>query len=138
MENIFEKASRVNLTFNWGQGISSVNDAWKLSISKLKAYGMELETKLKAVKQVSDRYSDDEVQTSPENETLMLQEAIINHIYSTKKAEAKARIADNDAAQKEQRILELIVQKQEEALKGETVEQLQARLAEIQNARKKA
>lgn len=138
MENIFEKASRSNLTFNWGQGPSSVSDAWKLSISKLKAYGMELESKLKAVKQVSDRYSDDEVQTSPENETLMLQEAIINHIYSTKKAEAKARLADNAAAAEEQDLLALIAEKKAEALKNETLEQLQARLAKIQDGRKKA
>ena len=137
MENIFEKASRVNLTFNWGQGISSVNDAWKLPVSKLKAYGLELEAKLKAVQKASDRYSDDEVQTSPENDTLSLQEAIINHIYNTKKAEAKARIADGAAAAEEQRLLELIAKKREAALENETIEQLEARLKAAQEKRSK-
>lgn len=63
-----------------------------------------------------------------EDEALALRLSIVKDVFETKKAEIEARKAAADRRAQKARIMEIIADKQDEALKGKSLDELQGML----------
>ena len=130
--NIFEQASRTKLRFPSSRGELTVEQLWDLPLQSKS--GFDLDTIAKAVnKDLKSRGEESFVSTStdPVKTTLELSLEILKHIIQSKQEENSARLNEAKVRQERERIAGLIDKKQNEALEGETLEQLQARLAAL-------
>jgi hypothetical protein len=118
---MFERATRLKLRFPF-KGPCTVEDLWDLSVTALDGIYKALRNAQKEMD------GESLLSEKKENATLALQVDIVKHIVTVKQAEAedKRRLVERKA-QKE-RILEIIAQKQDESLKGKSVEELTALL----------
>jgi hypothetical protein len=130
MEKAFEKASRGKLRFETPRGLLGVEDIWDLPLKGgdtnldelAKAYHRELKTD----GEVS--FVDD----PPEpNEELQLRFDVVKRVIDVKLAEQKAAETAEEKRQLKQEILAAIKAKQTEELKESSIDDLQARLAEL-------
>lgn len=117
---MFEQASRLKVRFDY-KGTSTVEDLWDMSLSALDAIFKKLNAQLKAQKEESLL----EIR-SQEDDLLALKINIVKHIVETRLAEQKARTNALASAEKKQKLLGLIAEKQDESLKAMTVEELTA------------
>lgn len=109
------------------KGMISVEDLWDLSLKNLDAVFKALTAEKKQASEMSLLAT-----KSPEDAILDAKIAIVQHIFDTKVAEADAaKQAATDAAEA-QRIMGLIANKKDEALANMTIEELEAKLAELQ------
>ena len=122
---MFKQASKLKLRFQTNRGILSVEQLWDLSQT-------DLANAIKAVKKVLKTNDDDElsflVSTTVVDVENQLRFDILKDVYLTKKKEAEE---SRDAAANKahnQKILALIAEKQEEGLKGKSIEELEALL----------
>jgi hypothetical protein len=99
----------------------SVEDLWDLSISDIDKVYTSINHALKATKDEGLLVKKDE-----KIETMELQLGIIKHVYETKTAEAKQRVAEYEKKEKLRRIDEIITKKQDSELEGKTIEELTA------------
>lgn len=122
--NIFEMASRTKIRFPF-RGAISVEDLWDLPVESLDS----IYSKLSAA-----RKSAGESLLAPKNETnteLDLQIDIIKHIVSVKLAELDARKNAAERKAKEAEILAVIAEKQGDALKSKSIEELKEMLSKL-------
>jgi len=127
-ENImFEQASRQPLRFDSSKGKVTVEDLWNLPLTELNVIAKALNKKI----QEADE-EDFIKEVSKEDATTKLKFGIVKHIITTLKVEAEQR--KNAAATKAEanKLMELIAKKQEGALENLSVEELTARLAQLQ------
>ena len=132
--NIFERASRQRLRFDSQKGMQSINveDLWDLPLSSEKGASLDkvaqlIYTNLNGVQSISF------VGESTEANTLdRLRMDIVLHVIDTKKAENAAARKATDNRIEAQRILEQMAKLQDKALDNMTMDQLQARLNELQ------
>ena len=117
---------RKKYRFNSGKGNVSIEDAFNLSMEKLSDVYSQLNKELKETQ-------DDGLlsTTKKENVELIEKMAIVKFIFETKKAEADARAAAKDKAEKKQKLLELIEKKKDAENEGKTVAELQAMVAAL-------
>lgn len=124
-EKMFEIASRQKLRFPF-KGQISTEDLWDLDIDALNKVFKSLNAKLKEAEEESLLQK-----RSAEDDELALKINIIKHIFDVKVAEAeKARRAHQNKEER-QKILGIMADKQEEALRNMTPEQLQAMLDDL-------
>ena len=121
--NIFKYAAKKSLRFPY-QGSLSVEDLFKLDMNSLDAVYKTLKKQQKA----SNEESLIEEKTTEDKE-LEVKLAIVKEIFDDKKtaAEKAKKAAANKA--KNQRILEILAKKQDEALENMTEDELKAQLA---------
>jgi hypothetical protein len=130
--NIFERASRQRLRFDSSKGQLTVEDLWDLPLSSEKGASLDkvaqlIYTNLNGVQSISF------VGESTEANTLdRLRMDIVLHVIDTKKAENAAARKATDNRIEAQRILEQMAKLQDKALDNMTMDQLQARLNELQ------
>lgn len=130
--NIFERASRLRLRFDSQKGQLTVEDLWDLPLSSEKGASLDkvaqtIYTNLNGVQSISF------VGESTEANTLdRLRMDIVLHVIDTKKAENAAARKATDNRIEAQRILEQMAKLQDKALDNMTMDQLQARLNELQ------
>ncbi len=126
MDN-FKLASQQQLRFNTDKGILSVEQLWHLSQN-------QLSNLVKAIKKVLKKDNDDELSFLESTTTVdvenQLRFDIAKDVYLTKKAEAEESRTKLEKKAFEQKILNLIADKQEESLKGKTIEELEAMIRE--------
>jgi len=126
--SIFEYATRKKLRFVAPgiNGSMSVEDLWDLPLTKLDKVAIALNKELKEEKEESFIVS-----TSKSNKPLNVKFEIVKHIISTKMVEKEA--ANNAAAKKaeKQKLLALIADKENEALKGKSLEELKAMASQM-------
>jgi hypothetical protein len=117
---MFEKAARLTLQFPY-KGLISTEDLWDLSVEDLDVVYTTINHALKAVK-------DEGLLTKKEVnvEVMELQLVIVKRVYEVKTEEAKWKVAEKERRNKNRRIDELIVKKQDSELEGKTLEELQA------------
>jgi len=115
---MFEKAVRSHLRFNY-RGQCSVEDLWDLSVEELNLIFKNLNMELKITKEESLL----EVKTLG-NEILELKVNIVKHIVKVMLEERQVRENGVLRSEKKQKLLGLIAEKQDEALKGKSVEEL--------------
>lgn len=122
--NLFEVATRNKFRFPY-KGMISTEDLWDLSLTALDGIYKVLN------KQVKQSQEESLLKTkSKEDETVAIQIEIVKHIVSVKQNEAANRAAAKERKERNQRIMEIIADKQDEELKGKSVEELQRMLEE--------
>lgn len=122
---MFKQASKLKLRFQTNRGVLSVEQLWDLTQT-------DLANAIKAVKKVLKSGDDDELSFLESTKVVdvenQLRFDILKDVYLTKKKEAEE---SRDAAANKahnQKILALIAEKQEEGLKGKSIEELEALL----------
>jgi len=125
VENIFEQATRSRLRFPY-KGLISVEDLWDLNVQDLDKIFKTLNKSLKASEGESLLGTKNKIDTE-----LDLQIAIVRRIVEVKLAEMAAREAEREKRQKRQKILEIVSEKQDEALKSRSIEDLTKMLNEL-------
>ena len=123
--NLFELATRKKFRFPF-KGMISVEDLWDLSVKNL-------DTVFKALNAEAKQANEESLLAvkSDEDTILEVKIAIVKHIVNVKQAEEVEK--KNAAIKREQkhRIQELIANKQDEALQGKSIEELQAMLSAL-------
>ena len=124
MANLFEIASRAKYRFPY-KGLISTEDLWDLSPAQLDTIYKTLNKNAKAQGEES-LLNEVTVDTALNN---MVE--IVKHIFNVKREEAEARKAAAANAEKRKRLLEIIAQKQDEALLNMSEADLQKMLEEL-------
>ena len=127
--NIFEQATRRAIRFESAKGDLSVEHLWDLPLQSRNQF--DLDTVAKTVTRQLNAVTEESfvsVRENPAKETLSLKLEIVKHIISVKLQEAEeARNRANKASEKE-KLLRLLDEKQNEALRALTPEEIQERL----------
>jgi hypothetical protein len=125
--NIFEQATRQAFRFETTKGHLTVEDLWNLPLTSVNranlddiAKGLQAKLTSTALSFVTD--------TTPVNKVYQAQFDIVLHIINTKIAEAKAAEQYRQNQEKKQKIMAIIEQKQDAALSGASLEDLEAML----------
>ena len=122
---MFEIATRTKMRFPF-RGMISVEDLWDLSVKDLDSIFKTLNTQVK--KSQEESLLDTK---SKEDETLAIQIEIVKHIVKTKLDEAETAKQSKELKEKKQKLMEMIAEKKDEALRNASVEELQAMLANL-------
>ena len=126
--SIFEQASREALRFSTTSGSISTEDLWNLPLTStrglnLKDIAVSLQTQLdKQPLKALDFFDSAEVA----DPTLQLRFDIVKHIVTSKVAEANAKTVEKVRDSQRSQIKALIQDKENEALKGLSIEELKA------------
>ena len=127
--NIFEQATRRAIRFESAKGDLSVEQLWDLPLQSRNQF--DLDTVAKMVNRQLNAVTEESfvsVRENPAKETLSLKLEIVKHIISVKLQEAEeARNRATKASEKE-KLLRLLDEKQNEALRALTPEEIQERL----------
>lgn len=125
IHEMLEKALRGKYRFAY-KGSISTEDLYDLKVEELDKIYQSLMSKKKEAEGVSL------LQTkTAENEELDVKIEIVKHIVEMKLAEAEARKQEREKAAKRQEILEIVADKENEALKGKSIEELKAMLESL-------
>ena len=124
----YKQASKLQLRFQTNRGSLSVEQLWSLSLT-------DLASAIKAVKKVlKGTDNDDELSFLDESKTVdtenQLRFNILKDIYVDKQTALKEARSAQDRKAYEQKILDLIAEKKEGALKEKSIEELEALLKE--------
>lgn len=122
MNNIFEKATRDKIRFNF-KGLCTVEDLWDMNLTALDSMYIDLTSELD-----STRGSSLLGKTNKKDTETILKTEIIKYIVNVKLDEKEKR--DNELKRKEekQKIMSLIAEKRDESLRNKTEEELVAML----------
>lgn len=122
MEKLFEVASRKAYRFPF-KGMITTEDLWKLSSKNLDEVFKALNSQKKVTEEESLMQT-----ASDEDVDLLNKIAIVKYIYKYNEQQAVDRLMEREKRQKDQRIMKIIARKQDEALEGKSIEELQAML----------
>ena len=122
MEN-FKQASKEKLRFQTSKGQLSTEQLWDLSIEDLDTLAVSLEEQ----HQTSGKKSFVR-KTSAKDKTTKLRFDIVLEVLNTKVEEYNTAQEKAEAKAHNNKILQLIAEKQDESLKGKSVKQLEAML----------
>jgi hypothetical protein len=115
---MFEKAVQLKLRFNH-KGLCTVEDLWDIPLESLDRIFKELNTKLKTQKEESLLET-----RSKEDEILDLKISIVKHIVEVRLSEQKAHKDLAAKLAKKQKLLGIIAEKQDDALRDLSVDDL--------------
>ena len=126
--NIFEQATRRAIRFESAKGDLSVEQLWDLPLQSRNQF--DLDTVAKTVNRQLNAVTEESfvsVRENPAKETLSLKLEIVKHIISVKLQEAE-EARNRDKASEKEKLLRLLDEKQNEALRALTPEEIQERL----------
>jgi hypothetical protein len=128
---MFEKASRLKLRFETTKGQLTVEDLWQLPLTSASGPNLDdiavaLDKKLKDTTNVSFVHK-----KLKSDQTTQLKFDIVRHIIDVRLFEQEQSDKAKDIADQKQKILRLMSEKQDEALKGSSIEELQRMLDEL-------
>lgn len=129
---MFEKATRIRLRFETPAGLIDIEDLWQLPLTSnrgkvnLDDIAKDLHKKRKNDDEVSFVYKDKKPESLDQ-----LRFDIVKHIIDVKIAEREAEADAMARKEKKQKILALIAEKQDENLRGMSLEQLTAMVNDI-------
>lgn len=124
---MFEKAARKKLRFNY-KGQISAEDLWDLSLGAIDSIYKNLrteESKLSQESLMADNKTD---------KILALKIEIVKHVFTTKKAELEKADLRKKTKETKQKIMEILSDKQNEAYKSMTPDQLTNLLKSLDSA----
>lgn len=131
--NMFEQATRAKLRFQATNGYLNVEDLWDLPLTAKTGTRANLDDLAKSLHR--QLKNDDNISfvkpATPANTELQLGFELVKYIIEVKIAERDAANAAATKAEKKQQIMALIAQKKQEALAGQSVEELEAQLAAL-------
>lgn len=122
MEN-YKEASRQKLRFQTSKGLLSSEQLWDLSLTDLDTLAVSLQESYENSKGKSFL----EKRTT-KDKTLKLQFDIVLDVLQTKAAEVEAAQTERENKEHNQKILELIKEKQDDSLKGKSIKELEKML----------
>lgn len=130
---MFEKAVREKLRFPSPKGALSVEDLWDLPLSSTRDNVANLNNIAKGIhRQLKSEGEEDFVNPkSGADEILQLKLDIVKHVIQVTQAENEAKRATAERKEKKEKLLELIAKKQEQALEGKPLEELQEMVASL-------
>lgn len=117
----FKQASRIGLRFNTTKGQLTVEQLWHLSLTELDTLAVRLEKECESAK--SKSFLD--VKKESDKETKLAFDIVLD-ILETKVAEKELALNAKKTKDFNQKIDNLIAEKQEEGLKGKSIEELEA------------
>lgn len=123
--NIFEVATRNKYRFPY-KGQISIEDMWDLPVTELDKIFKILNKQVKTAQEESLLKT-----KTKEDEVLENQIKIVRHIVSVKQEEASNRLKEKERKAQKQRIMEIMADKQDEELKGKSIDELQKMLTEL-------
>lgn len=121
MTNIFKNATKKKYRFNFN-GLITVEDLWDLSLTNLDAVYKQLK------RQQKSECEDSLLTESKEDKMLSEQIEIVKEIVADKIAQKERSVNAAKKRAQNQRILEIMADKQDAALKEKSIEELQAML----------
>ena len=124
-EEMFIKASREKMRFPY-KGLATVEDLWDLPVMELDKIYKSLNAKAKQAQEESLL----EVKSS-EDEELTAQIEIIKYIVSVKLEEKKTAEMAKERKEQKQKIMSILASKQDEALQGKSIKELEKMLDEL-------
>lgn len=122
----FEKASRLKLRYASNYGVLTTEDLWDLKLTDLNKVAQSVYKQIKESEEVSFITE----RTSKDVEAELKLE-ILKHIISVKKEEAEKKALAKERLAKKQQIMNLIVEKENEALSQTSIDDLKRQLAEL-------
>lgn len=143
--DIFGKASHAKLRFHVDLrqadvrsnfvGTVTVEDLWDFSVAELEAIGIAQEVVLaeKATVVTESRFQRTTKKVDPEQALSQLRVEILKVIYDTKLAELEAKKATEDKKARRAQLLQLKAQKENEAMLGMSLEDIDKQLAELED-----
>lgn len=129
---MFEKASRLKIRFDSPMGQLSVEDLWDLPLTSttkkanLDDLAVHLDKELKETTTTSFVKK-----TSKSNEVTKLKFDIVLKVIEVKQAEADAADQRKSNAERKQKLLAILAEKQDADLKGKSTEELQKLINEL-------
>jgi len=129
--NIFEQASRQQIRFASLKGLITTEDLWDLPLTSRNGFDLDAVAKqasreLKATDEESFVHA-----TSAANAQLALKLDVVKHIIAVKLAENELARTRATRVAERQKLLGILADKQDAALKELTPEDIQKRLAEL-------
>lgn len=124
--NLFEIAVRNKYRFPF-RGLVSVEDLWDLSVENLDVIFKELNSQRKRTQEESLLGT-----KTVQDKELEVKIDIVKYIVSTKLDEAELRAKDKERKAQQQKIMEIIASKQDQALENMSLEELQRMLNELE------
>ena len=125
INELFIMATRQKFRFPF-KGVATVEDLWDLNVRDLDTVYKALNSQLKQAKEDSLL-----AVKGKEDAELEAKIEIIKYIVATKLEEAERRRVRAENREKQNRIAEIIADKQDEELRGKSVAELQAMLGEL-------
>ncbi|MCK5610619.1 hypothetical protein KAR91_52590 [Candidatus Pacearchaeota archaeon] len=121
---MFEKASRLKIRFRTDKGDLTVEDLWDLPLTSTRGISLD-DIAMDLNKAVKDSEEESFVLKKNEaNDTLDLMFGIVKHIIKIKIDENDARIKASENKAKKEHLLSVIADKESDALKGKSIEEL--------------
>jgi hypothetical protein len=124
---IYKAASKLKLRFQTTKGTLSVEQLWGLSLAELDALAVSLEQAYKDSK--SKSFLD---KKSEKDKIIKLRFDIALDVLNTKVEEKEAAKKKAEDKEHDQKILSIIKEKQDEALKGKSIKELEKMLKDNQ------
>ena len=133
--NLFEYATRYDVRFQTVKGVITVGQLWDLPLRSAKQPGFDLDTVARTVndelkKLTTESFVDDGGDSS-ERTHYQIALDIVKHIIAVKKQENAERLDDSRRAAEKERLIAILADKQDNQLKDLSVEEIQARLADL-------
>ena len=126
-ENIFEKASKLGLTYQTSKGIFNTDDLWKFDKEFLNSLAITLHSNLEKSTVSFITSSKESYETSCDR--LRLQ--ILKHIIEDKLNEEKEQFEVSEKLRKKENLLRILNEKQTDSLKDKSIEELQKEIEEL-------
>lgn len=126
---MFEKAIKQKLRFDSVRGQLTTEDLWDLPLTSRNSF--DLDTIAKAVNSKIKEAQEEsfvKVRSNPAQDKLTLQLDILKFIIADKMQEAESKAIVVTRQQQRQKLEEVLASKQDDALKGLSVEELQAQI----------
>ncbi len=121
--DIYKQASKLKLRFQTSKGLLSVEQLWDLSTTELDVLAVQLDEEHKKSGKKSFL-----VKSSAKDKTSKLMFDLALDILTTKVEEQDAKTQELEDKKHNEKIINLIAEKQEDALKGKSVAELKAML----------
>lgn len=133
--NLFEVASRKQLRFTSSKGLLTVEHLWLLPLTS--ANGDSLDKLAMAANRELRELAEDsfvESKPNPRKAELTLQLDILKHVIGVKQAENAAKLADTQRREQIAQIEAALAEKQGDALKGMSAEDLEQKLRDLKKS----
>lgn len=121
--DIFKQATKEKLRFTTSRGMLSSEQLWDLSLTDLDALAVSLETAHAQSAKKSFL-----AKTSAKDKVVKLQFDVVLEVLNTKVAEQEAATEARETKEHNEKIIDLIAEKENDALKNKSIKELRAML----------
>lgn len=133
---MFEQASRLKVRFDSPQGLITTEDLWNLPLTSPSGNRANLDSIAVALHRQTKESAETVSFVTPSTSDatsaeLTLKFEIVKHVIAIRIAERDAAKDLADRREKKARLLELIAKKEDEALGGQSIEELRAAVASL-------